>query len=292
MKLLRTRDDLQELGALRRDGRLIFVPTMGALHAGHLSLVQRAGKLGPVVVSVFVNPRQFGPGEDFDAYPRQLERDLELLAPLGPAAVFAPARETVYEGDQETISPGRFATGLCGSERPGHFDGVLAVVWRLFQLVRPDVAVFGRKDAQQCLVIAEMVRDLGLPVRLVDAPTMREPDGLAMSSRNAYLDARDRQRATCLWSALSAARTALVAGQRQCESLREVMTRELSAADAVDYVALRRLADWAEPTELAGRTLLAVAARVGRTRLIDNLVLDITAADVRETSLLDTEDGA
>ncbi len=289
MKLLRTREDLRELDALRADGPLTFVPTMGALHAGHLSLVRRAGTLGPVVVSVFVNPRQFGPDEDFDTYPRQLDRDLELLGPLAPAAVFAPDRDTVYGDADAAVEPGRFAGGLCGEERPGHFAGVLAVVQRLLELVRPEVAVFGRKDAQQCLVIAEMVRNLGLPVRVVDAPTVREPDGLAMSSRNAYLGTGDRRRAICLWEALQRARSALDQGERRAVRIRSVMMDALAPADAVDYVALRQVDDWSEPVEVAGRMLLAVAARLGPTRLIDNLVLDITESGVRETSLLDME---
>ena len=286
MKILRTREDLAELDVLR-GGPLVFVPTMGALHAGHLSLVREAARQGPVVVSIFVNPTQFGPGEDYGAYPRVLEKDLALLAPAAPAAVFTPDRELVYgRGDGVTIQPGRYAAGLCGAHRPDHFAGVLTVVARLFGLVRPDVAVFGRKDAQQCLVIEEMVRDLGLGVRLVDAPTIREDDGLAMSSRNAYLGPQERQQAVCLWRSLNAARSALEAGERDGGSIRAMLDEGLATADAVDYAEVRDLHTWHEPNRLAGRTLLAVAARVGPARLIDNLVLDITGTAVTEAPLL------
>jgi pantoate--beta-alanine ligase len=289
VKVLRTRADLAQLDGLR-GGPLVLVPTMGALHAGHLSLVRRAAELGPVVVSVYVNPTQFGPGEDFAAYPRRLDEDLELLAPLAPAAVFAPDTATVYgDGDGVSVLPGRFAAGMCGADRPGHFAGVLTVVARLFGLVRPDVAVFGRKDAQQCLVIDEMVRALGLPVRLVDAPTVREDDGLAMSSRNVYLGALERQRAVCLWHGLAAARTALAAGERSGRRLAAILREGLAPADAVEYAEVRSLETWREPDTVAGPVLLAVAARVGPARLIDNLVLDIAGAGVREIPLLGRE---
>ena len=159
---------------------------MGALHAGHLALVEAARAHGPTVVSIFVNPKQFGPGEDFSRYPRDLERDLDLLRPLAPDAVFAPSVEEMYpQPTGVAVVPGPRADVLCGARRPGHFAGVLTVVAKLFNLVRPEIAVFGRKDGQQCLVIDEMVRDLDLPVRLLDVATVREPDGLAMSSRNA-----------------------------------------------------------------------------------------------------------
>ena len=286
MKVLRTREDLGELDALR--GRpLVFVPTMGALHAGHLSLVREAARRGPVVVSIFVNPTQFGPGEDYDAYPRVLAKDLELLASVAPAAVFTPDKTLVYgRGDGVTIQPGRYAAGLCGAQRPEHFAGVLTVVASLFDLVRPDVAVFGRKDAQQCLVIEEMVRELGLGVQLVDAPTIREDDGLAMSSRNTYLGPLERQRAVCLWHSLNTARSALESGERDGGRLRALLTEGLATADVVEYAEVRDLDTWQEPKGLAGRTLLAVAARVGPARLIDNLVLDITGTAVTEVPLL------
>ncbi|MCP4571959.1 MAG: pantoate--beta-alanine ligase [bacterium] len=287
MKLLRTAEDLGTLDSLR-DGNLTVVPTMGALHEGHLSLVRAAASHGPVVVTAFVNPTQFAPGEDYDAYPRDLQQDLDLLAPLAPAAVFAPDTATVYgDGRGVTIQPGRYAEGLCGADRPGHFAGVLTVVARLFGLVRPDVAVFGRKDAQQCLVIGEMVADLRLPVRLVDVPTVRENDGLAMSSRNRYLDHAERARAACLWRGLSAARALAQTGERSAARLREAVAAALADADEIEYIQVRSVGDWTAPDRVTGRTLLAVAARVGPARLIDNLVLDITDDGAAPCGLLD-----
>ncbi len=286
--VLRTPRDLRALDQLRGDRPLVFVPTMGALHAGHLELARRGAELGPVVVSIFVNPTQFGPGEDFEKYPRNLGQDLALLEPCGVSAVFTPAVETMYGREVGvTVAPGSRAAGLCGASRPGHFAGVLTVVAKLFNLVRPDVAIFGRKDAQQCLVIAEMVDDLKFPVRLIDHPTVREADGLAMSSRNAYLGDDDRRRALCLSRALAAARAALAAGERDVAALRAVMAADLAAADGVDYAEVRRVPDLASVDVAAGRLLLAVAARVGPARLIDNLVLDVDDAGVRETSLLE-----
>lgn len=292
MKVLRSRAELAEFHEQRGRVRpLVLVPTMGALHAGHLELVERGTTLGEVVVSIFVNPKQFGPGEDYDSYTRDLDRDLTALAPLAPAAVFAPARRDMYgREDGVSIQPGPAAEGLCGTGRPGHFAGVLTVVLKLLNLVRPDLAIFGRKDAQQCLVIAEMVRDLNVAVKLIDHPTVREPDGLAMSSRNAYLSREARSRALCLSRALGEARRHLEDGERRIDTLLEVMNTVLQEADAVDYAAIRRLPDLELPDRAEGRLLLAVAARVEPARLIDNLVLDITADGVREAPLLEQGD--
>jgi len=287
--LLRTRAELERLEPLRgRDRSLILVPTMGALHEGHLSLVRRARELGSVVVSIFVNPTQFGMDEDYGSYPRDLERDLDKLRPLDVAAVFAPPVAEMYprEGGV-SIVPGPAANDLCGAGRPGHFAGVLTVVAKLLNLVRPDVAIFGRKDAQQCLVIAEMVRDLALPVRLIDHPIVREPDELAMSSRNVYLSADARRRALSLSRALYAARDLLRAGERDPQVLDRQMRAEMTLVDTLEYVAIRSLPELTVPDHVEGRLLLAVAARVESTRLIDNLVLQVAAGDVREASLLD-----
>lgn len=288
MDLLRSRADLPRLEPYRhRDEPLVLVPTMGALHAGHLELVRRASRLGTVVVSIFVNPTQFGPAEDLDAYPRDLERDLGLLGAMPVAAVFAPSAADMYpRGEGVMIEPGPRARTLCGTVRPGHFRGVLTVVAKLLHLVRPRIAVFGRKDAQQCLVIDEMVRDLAWPVRLVDLPTVREPDGLALSSRNAYLSDAERVRARCLSEALVAARRELDAGQRSCRELQAGLLRRLAPADAVDYAQVRSVPELAAPAAATGRVLLAVAAHVGRTRLIDNLVLQVDDDGVREAPLL------
>ncbi len=288
MELLRTRADLAQLAPLRSGGRLALVPTMGALHAGHLSLVERAAAAGPVVVSIFVNPTQFAPGEDFARYPRELERDLELLRPLDPAAVFAPPLAVMYPHPAgASVEPGPRADGLCGARRPGHFRGVATVVVKLLNLVGPATAVFGRKDAQQCLVLDEVVRDLDLPVRLIDAPTLREPDGLAMSSRNRYLEGDDRRRATCLWRALQAARRELAAGERGIAPLEELLALHLADADVVEYAEVRRVPDLSRPQRAEGRLLLAIAARVGPARLIDNLVLDVEPHGVSAASLLE-----
>jgi pantoate--beta-alanine ligase len=275
------------LQEMRRGEQLVLVPTMGALHEGHLSLVEAGRRLGPVVVSIFVNPTQFGPDEDFEAYPRTLEKDLELLRPLDVDAVFAPDRALMYPASGGvTVQPGLRANGLCGGDRPGHFTGVLTVVAKLFGLVRPDIAIFGRKDAQQCLVIDQMVQDLELGVRLVDAPTVRETDGLALSSRNRYLDADQRKRAVCLVKALRAGRLLLERGERNPAEIRAGLVRELEAADSIEYAEVRRVPDLTNPDSIAGRTLLAVSAQVGPARLIDNFVLDVSQSAVADAFLL------
>ncbi|MFO7653163.1 MAG: pantoate--beta-alanine ligase [Candidatus Krumholzibacteriia bacterium] len=288
MEILRTRADLRRLDPWRHDERpLVLVPTMGALHDGHAALVRRAAALGTAVVSIFVNPSQFGPGEDYAGYPRDLERDLALLEPLGTAAVFAPGVRDMSPRDGGVrVEPGPRGAPLCGARRPGHFAGVLTAVAKLFNLVRPDVAVFGRKDAQQCLVIAEMVEDLGMTVTLEDHPTVREDDGLALSSRNRYLGAPERVRALCLWRALQAGAERLREGERSPVAVAATMRAELAAADGVDYAEVRRVPDLNEPERAEGRLLLAVAARVGKARLIDNLVLAVGDDGVRETDLL------
>jgi pantoate--beta-alanine ligase len=285
--LIRTRDELTRLEDRRRRGGLALVPTMGALHDGHLSLVRLAAAHGPVVVSIFVNPTQFGPDEDFESYPRTLDDDLAALERLGVAAVFAPDTGQMYGARPGvTVQPGPRAADLCGAARPGHFAGVLTVVAKLLHLIRPTVAVFGRKDAQQCLVIAEMVRDLDFGVRLIDGETVREADGLAMSSRNRYLVGDDRRRALCLQEALDAGRVLLERGERGRGAVEAAMGAVLAAADAVEYAALRGVPDLDRPAAAAGRTLLAVAARVGPARLIDNIVLEVGDDGVAPATLL------
>ncbi len=288
MIVVRGSAELGGLEGLRRPGPLVLVPTMGALHEGHLNLVRQGAAHGPVVVSIFVNPTQFGPGEDFEAYPRDLESDLALLAGEPVAAVFAPTVADMYGAPGEvSVRAGRRAEGLCGAIRPGHFDGVLTVVAKLFGMVRPDIAVFGRKDAQQCLVIDQMVRDLRLAVTLVDAVTVREADGLAMSSRNRYLGPADRARALCLSGALAAGRAALEHGERDAASVERLMREALSGADVIDYAVARALPEMSPcATPLGGGILLAVAARVGPARLIDNVALRVDAQGVAETHLL------
>jgi pantoate--beta-alanine ligase len=287
VEVLRTAAALADLDRWRGDRPLVLVPTMGALHEGHLSLVRAAAATGTVVVSIFVNPTQFGPDEDYGSYPRDLEADLALLEPLGVAAVFAPAVGQMYgrEGGV-TVQPGARGLGLCGGDRPGHFSGVLTVVAKLFGLVRPDIAIFGRKDAQQCLVIGQMVADLHLPVRLVDLPTVRETDGLALSSRNRYLNEDQRRRSLCLVRALEEAQRLLVGGERRSDRLRQAMRGELAAADEIEYAEVRQVPDLESVPEVSNRVLLAVAARVGPARLIDNNVWDLSDGSLREGYLL------
>ena len=262
----------------RRAGRRIgFVPTMGALHAGHLSLVGVArGRADVVALSVFVNPLQFGPGEDFASYPRDLRRDAELAAAAGVDVLWAPTAEAMYpEPPQVTVAPGPAGDRLEGAVRPGHFGGVLTVVAKLFGVVQPDLAVFGRKDVQQAALIRRMVRDLGFPVEVVVAPTARAADGLALSSRNAYLDAAGRARAATIPAALGRAVEAFRAGERRAAPLADAARRVLEAERglSVDYVACVGPDDLEPLTAVDERSVLAAAVRVGGTRLIDNVVL-------------------
>ena len=265
---------------LRLAGRRVgLVPTMGALHDGHMALVAEAlRRADEVVVTIFVNPTQFGPGEDLDRYPRSLEADVERCSKAGATMVFAPERAAMYPPGEETrVRVGATAAQLCGAHRPGHFEGVTTVVAKLFSLAGPCVAVFGRKDYQQWRVIERMTRDLMFPVEVVAAATVREADGLALSSRNAYLSAADRGRALCIPRALSAACHAFEAGERNAGALRQIALATVGeAVDSVDYVEVAS-ADTAltlaAGADVGHRALLAIAARVGSTRLIDNVVL-------------------
>jgi pantoate--beta-alanine ligase len=276
--LASTREELVDaLAPRRRAGPVVLVPTMGALHAGHAALLAAARTTaagGSVVASVFVNPLQFGQGEDLDRYPRTFDADLELCAREGVDVVFAPSVEEVYPGGEPevTVDPGPLGSALEGEVRPGHFRGVLTVVAKLFGLVRPDVAVFGEKDYQQLVLVRRMSRDLCLGVEVVGIPTVREPDGLALSSRNRYLDAGDRSRATVLCRALQAAANGAPYGLEAALSAARTVLEE-DPEVALDYLAVRTTElgpvedpHPAQPTE--ARVL--VAARVGSTRLIDN----------------------
>ena len=262
----------------RQSEHIAIVPTMGNLHDGHISLVDVARKHAErIVVTVFVNPTQFGVGEDFDSYPRTIEEDERMLRKASADLLFAPDAETVYpfglENATRVIVPG-LTQHLCGSFRPGHFDGVTTVVARLFALVQPDVAVFGQKDYQQQLVIRRMVEDLNLPISILTAPTVREEDGLAMSSRNAYLNASERETAPALYKSLRAVESQLVAGNRNYAEL------EQSASDALvragfepEYVAIRNADDLEPPEAGGGNCVVLAAARLGGARLIDNLLV-------------------
>ncbi|MBC6467974.1 pantoate--beta-alanine ligase [Actinomadura alba] len=278
-----TREELAAARADIRDWPLALVPTMGALHEGHRSLIRRARKIADVVaVSIFVNPLQFGPGEDLDRYPRTLDIDLRVCADEGVDLVFAPTLDVMYPAAPEVrVSSGRMGGIVEGVHRPGHFDGVLTVVTKLLNLVRPTYAVFGEKDAQQLALIRRMVRDLDLPVEIVGCPTVREPDGLALSSRNRYLSEAERRTALSLSAALRAG--AGLAGEGPSAVLRAAQGVLDEAAEAdpplsPDYLSL---VDPVTFTEVAdghtGPAVLVVAGRVGATHLIDNVSLSFSA---------------
>ncbi|MCS6963919.1 pantoate--beta-alanine ligase [Thermoflexus sp.] len=276
MQVVRT---IAEARAIRRalPGPWGFVPTMGYLHEGHLSLVRRArAENDRVAVSIFVNPTQFGPHEDYNRYPRDLNRDLRLLEPLGVDLVFAPPVEEMYPpGFQTWVIVEEVSRPLEGAARPGHFRGVATVVVKLLNIVQPDRAYFGQKDAQQAVVIRRMVQDLNIPVEIVVCPTVREPDGLAMSSRNTYLNPEERRAATVLFRALQAAKARYEQGERDAERLREVM-REVIRAEPLarpDYVSVADPETLQELSWVEDRALLSLAVYIGKTRLIDNILL-------------------
>jgi pantoate--beta-alanine ligase len=262
----------------RREGRRIgLVPTMGYLHEGHLALVDEARRHADVVLmSIFVNPLQFGPTEDLARYPRDLPRDRRLAEARGVDALFVPSAAVMYPpGSEIRVVPGQAATRWEGAARPGHFGGVLTVVAKLFHLAEPDVACFGRKDVQQTVLVRQMVRDLDWPVELAIVPTVREPDGLALSSRNAYLDPEQRRRATALSGALQEAHVAWRGGERSAQAIEARVRGFLASLPdiQVEYVAVAEPDALAPVTEVQASTVVALAARIGRTRLIDNIVL-------------------
>ncbi len=263
----------------RTDGLTIaFVPTMGYLHDGHLSLMREARRRGDrLVVSIFVNPLQFGEGEDLDTYPRDPEGDAAKCREVGADVLFLPSKATMYPaGFQTTLVAGPLADALCGASRPGHFDGVLTVVLKLFQVVKPQVAAFGRKDFQQFAVLSRMVRDLDLDVEMLGLPIVREADGLAMSSRNAYLSAEQRAQALALSRSLRGAEAAFAAGERSADTLRAAIRAGIEAQPLarVDYVEILDAEDLVAPADPVDRpAVAAVAVFFGKTRLIDNVVL-------------------
>ncbi len=273
---------------LRRDreGRpLVLVPTMGALHEGHVSLMRKARKLagrrGRVVVSIFVNPAQFGPGEDFARYPRTFARDCRLCEEAGVDAVFHPEAEEIYpEGFSTYVDEERVSPGLCGKARPGHFRGVCTVVLKLFNIIGPDAAVFGEKDYQQAAVIRRMVRDLNVRVRIVTAPTVREADGLALSSRNAYLSPEERAQAPVIRRALLLARAADAARPADLERL---VRREIGKAPLarIDYVEVLDAGTLGKPGPGTRELVIACAVWFGRTRLIDNVRRENPKPEIR-----------
>ena len=279
MEIIRTVGEMKERArALRASGGVIaLVPTMGYLHEGHLTLVRTARELADsVVVSIFVNPTQFGPSEDLATYPRDLERDVALLEDAGADIVFAPEAPDVYpQGFATVVHVQRLGEKLCGAFRPGHFDGVCTVVAKLFEMVRPDLSVFGQKDGQQAAIIERMVEDLGMDVQVIRGPTVREPDGLALSSRNGYLSDEERSEAPVLHAALEHARSLYDSGETDAAKVLEEVRAMIEAKPhaEVQYVSA---VDWKsldDVAELRAGTMLALAVFFGKTRLIDNLVL-------------------
>ena len=274
MKTVRTVSDLRrELSGRKRVG---LVPTMGFLHEGHLSLIRRAREeCETVVVSLFVNPMQFGAGEDLDAYPRDEARDAALAEECGADFLFAPPHDEVYpDGFSTTVEVRGLTDVLCGAARPGHFAGVTTVVTKLLNMVAPDVAYFGQKDAQQAIVIRKLVRDLDMPIRIEVCPTVRDADGLAMSSRNEYLSEEERARALGLSRALRAAEGTVANGKVAADDVLAAAREQLQKAGIEpEYLELRSAQDLSPVDRVNGSTLLAVAAQVGRARLIDNTIL-------------------
>ncbi|MDH4055479.1 MAG: pantoate--beta-alanine ligase [Gammaproteobacteria bacterium] len=282
MIIAKTREELlEQLADWRQHGdRIALVPTMGNLHSGHMSLVKLAREHAErVVVSIFVNPTQFSEDEDFEEYPRTFERDTRRLKKPAADLIFAPEVETIYPfglTNATTVSVPRITENFCGASRPGHFDGVTSVVVRLFALVQPDVAVFGQKDYQQQLVIRHMSQDLNLPISIITAQTVREADGLAMSSRNLYLNDEERKIAPALYKVLSEIGTKLQDGRRDFEALEAESAAKLTAAGfVVDYFAIRRAMNLEMPDRDCDELVVLAAAQLGHARLIDNVVITI-----------------
>ncbi|MGA7195112.1 MAG: pantoate--beta-alanine ligase [Anaerolineales bacterium] len=276
MMIVSTLDELRS-ARLLLDGKLGLVPTMGYLHEGHISLARRAkAECHYVAVSIFVNPMQFGPNEDLSKYPRDLDRDLHLLEDAGVDLVWTPTPEVMYPPSFQTwVEVEEMTRPLEGGQRPGHFRGVTTVVTKLFNAVQPTKAYFGQKDAQQAAVIRQMTKDLNFPIEIVVCPIVREPDGLAMSSRNVYLDTDQRNAATVLYRSLSAAKAAYEKGERDAENLRQIMRATLASEPLaqMQYVSCADYNTLQELEKITGKTLLSMAVFFGKTRLIDNFVL-------------------
>lgn len=279
MRIIKYIADMQDWSeAERRQGRRIaLVPTMGFLHEGHLSLVREGKQSGDrLVVSIFVNPKQFDPREDFATYPRDFERDRKLLEREGTDILFYPTIEEIYpEGYQTHVEVEKLSVPLCGAFRPGHFRGVTTVVAKLFNIVRPHIAVFGCKDYQQLQVIRRMVKDLNLGVDIIGHPIVREPDGLAMSSRNAYLNSAERKAALCLSRALRKADTMVKEGETNSAIILDTVRREIAVEPLaqLEYASLADAESLLEMERVCDAALLALAVRIGKTRLIDNIIL-------------------
>ncbi|AQT69010.1 Pantothenate synthetase [Anaerohalosphaera lusitana] len=280
---MRTLTTIEEMRAFVRDARsqgksIGFVPTMGALHAGHLSLIRRAKeKSDVVVVSIFVNPTQFGPSEDLEAYPRDMAADQQKCRDEQVDAIFAPAVNEMYPQENLTwVNVESLTDKLCGRSRPGHFRGVTTVCTKLFNIVQPDYAFFGQKDGQQAIVIKRMVADLNMPLQIVVCDTVREPDGLAMSSRNKYLTPEQRQDAPLIYKSLAAARDAVDQGERSTEKVKQTIQSVLAESQEIEpeYINIVDLDTLSELPQIQGKALIAIAAKLGTARLIDNIIVD------------------
>lgn len=279
MKVIESVKEMQQIALeARGEGKAIsLVPTMGYLHAGHASLMHEGRKRGDLLVtSIFVNPTQFGAGEDLDKYPRDMERDMNVAREAGVDLIFFPKAADMYPPEFQTwVDLDRLTLPLCGASRPGHFRGVTTVVCKLFNIVQPTLALFGKKDFQQLAVIRQMVSDLNMPLSVVGMPIVREQDGLAMSSRNAYLSPEERQKALCLSRSLGAVRAAFRAGERNIAALRQLVVETIEAekTPVIDYADFRHEKTLQEVESADQHTLLALAVRIGTTRLIDNCLL-------------------
>jgi pantoate--beta-alanine ligase len=288
MQLISDISEMQTASLLskKKGERIGFVPTMGCLHEGHLSLIRAARReTDVVVVSIFVNPTQFGPGEDFERYPRCLERDEPLAEKAGADILFHPCAGDLYPADFSTyVDETKLSKTLCGRTRPGHFRGVTTIVLKLFNIVLPDVAYFGQKDAQQATIIRRMARDLNLPTRIQVLPIIRENDGLAVSSRNEYLSSNERRQATVLHASLMEAQQLIRDGETESRKIKERMKERIkSAEDArIDYVSIVDRDTLEEIEKLSGNVLIALAVFVGETRLIDNLELTVPPNESRK----------
>ena len=280
MEVAKTIESVRNLvKAARSKGKKIgLVPTMGALHIGHTSLIERAVKeCDYVVVSIFVNPTQFGPSEDFEKYPRPFENDLQMCRKAGVDVVFAPGPQQIYPSESLTWVNVEKLTGLlCGRSRPGHFRGVTTVCAKLFNIVEPDVAYFGQKDAQQAIVIKRMVADLNMPLEIVVCPTVREPDGLAVSSRNKYLSEQQRKDVACIYKSLKKCESLVEAGTTDSKTIIGEMKQILNQVSSIEieYISIVDSESLQELERITGKALAAVAVKIGSARLIDNIVVD------------------
>jgi len=280
MKIIRNIKEMQETSRkMKQKGKAIgFVPTMGALHEGHLSLIRRARKDNDIVaVSIFVNPTQFEAGEDFKKYPRVLKQDAALCKEEGVDLIFSPSTEAMYTQDHKTHVYVEHLSGrLCGKFRPGHFRGVATVVTKLFNIVQPNTAYFGQKDAQQAAIIKKMVEDLNMPLKIKVLPTVREESGLALSSRNKYLSVKEKKDATVLYQALNLAGRLIKQGNRNYQSIIQKTRAGISKKKriSVQYISIVNLEDLLPVKRVKGKVLIALAAHIGKTRLIDNIIID------------------